>query len=87
MLTDRVVAPSSAVALLLGKALWPSDKVPSGLPPSSCQRSLGVQSPEQKGPVYTYNSANLAGLSVYNPAHWICTAKQSILNVVSTEIE
>jgi len=57
-LTDRAVAPLSAVALLSGMALWPAYKVPSGLPPSSCQRSLGVQSLEQKGLVCSYNSAN-----------------------------
>lgn len=66
MLTDRVVAPSSSVPLLWGMALWPADKVPSGLPPSSCQSSLRVQSPEQKCLVYIYNSANL-------PGWWVCS--------------
>ncbi len=77
MLTVRAVAPSSAVALLWGMALWPADKVPSGLPPSSCQRSLGVQSREQKGLVYTYNSANLPGPGVYDPLQLIWITKQA----------
>lgn len=58
-------------------ALWPTDKVPSGLPPSSCQSSQKVQSPEQKGLVYTYNSANLPGSGVYGPRQFVWVTKQS----------
>lgn len=79
MLTDKAVALSSAVALLGGTALWPADKVPSGLPPSSCQLSLGVQSVEQKSLVYIYNSVNLPGLGVYNLLQLILITEQFII--------
>lgn len=64
----------------------PADKDPSGPPPSSCQRSLGVQSPEQKGLVCTYSSANLPGFGVYDPLQFILNNENTLIQAATAKI-
>lgn len=61
-----------AVAPLSAEPAFQANKVPSGPPPSSCQASEEVHSPEQLSLVYTYYEAtppSAPAPGVYSPLH------------------